>query len=108
MTWIIRILSAMPVTSKWLARIALVLLALVAWVFAPIVAIVMYAAGGALSRQRVEAAADHADRTLNALTGNPVGVWLSQGAANNAGIGWRVLAGLLNNGWPGHIDQYRK
>ncbi|MFA9204922.1 MAG: hypothetical protein ACEQSH_00540 [Bacteroidia bacterium] len=91
-----------------LERLALAILALLAWVLAPIVAIVMWAAGGVLAKQRAAQAADAADRTLNALTGNPIGVWLSQGAANNTGPGWRVLAALLEAGWPGHIEQFKQ
>jgi len=75
---------------------------------APLVAIGMWAAGGVRAKARAADAADQADRTLNALTGNPVGVWLSQGAANNAGIGWRALAALLEAGWPGHIEQFKQ
>lgn len=94
--------------KKWAARLALAILGLIAWLIAPIVALVMWTAGGAQARARAASAADHADRTLNALTGNPIGVWLSQGSANNAGTGWRVLAVLLEAGWPGHIDQFKQ
>lgn len=107
-TWIVQLLARMPIVRKWLARIALLLLALIAWITAPLIAAVMYAAGGPLSRQRVEVAADHADATLNALAGNTAFRWLSEGAANNGGMGWRALGVLLEAGWPGHLDRYRR
>lgn len=107
MTWFVQLLARMPIVRKWAARIALVLIALVCWAFAPLIALVMWLGGGVLARQRVEAAADHADQTLNALAGNSPFRWLSQGAANNDGPGWRMLAALLEAGWPGHLERYR-
>lgn len=92
--------------TRWLARIVLVLLALVGWYLAPIVA-GLQLAFGTTARQRVIRAADHADRTLNALTGNS-DRWLSEGAANYDGPGWRILRWLLDTGWPGHLNIYRR
>lgn len=91
---------------RWSARIVVVLLALIGWYLAPIIAAVQLAFGDT-SRQRAIRAADHADRTLNALTGNS-DRWLSEGAANYDGPGWRILRGLLDTGWPGHLDIYRR
>ena len=92
--------------TRWIARIVVVLLALIGWYLAPIVAALQLAFGDT-SRQRVIRAADHADRTLNALTGNS-DRWLSEGAANYSGAGWRALRWLLDTGWPGHLNIYRR
>lgn len=92
--------------TRWPARIVVIALALIGWYAAPIIAAVQLAFGDT-SRQRAIRAADHADRTLNALTGNS-DRWLSEGAANYTGFGWRILRGLLDAGWPGHLDIYRR
>ncbi len=92
--------------NRWVARIVVVLLALIGWYVAPIVAALQLVCGNT-ARQRAMRAADYADRTLNALTGNS-DRWLSEGAANYDGPGWRILRGLLDTGWPGHLDIYRR
>lgn len=92
---------------KWPARIVLCLIALIGWIVAPIAVLLMLAFGGSLAKQRAEKAAVKADELMEALLG---GAWrfVSQGAANNKGIGWRILAVLLKTGWPGHLDQFKE
>lgn len=92
--------------TRWLACIVLVLLALIGWYLAPLIA-ALQLAFGRTAHQRALLAADYADRTLNALTGS-TDRWLSEGAANYAGPGWRILRWLLDTGWPGHLDIYRR
>lgn len=92
--------------TRWLARLITIALALIGWYLAPLIA-ALQLAFGRTAHQRALLAADYADRTLNALTGS-TDRWLSEGAANYDGPGWRILRGLLDTGWPGHLDIYRR